>query len=114
MPAGRPPLLTPARVAEIGRLRDEGLHPDEDAELTGPSRGSVYRGLAAAPRAEVTLASSDASSLFDDPRLEAALVSAIAAAGRRDWRAAAWVLERRWPERWGRVEVRSLDEAPGY
>jgi hypothetical protein len=111
VPAGRPPLLTPARIAEIGRLRDEGLHPDEIAKLTRLSRRSVYRALAAVPPAEVALAPSDASSLLDDPRLEGALVGAIAAAARRDWRAAAWILERRWPDRWGRVEVRPLAEA---
>lgn len=35
---------------------------------------------------------------------ESALVAGVAAAAREDWRAAAWVLSRRWPERWASVE----------
>jgi hypothetical protein len=35
---------------------------------------------------------------------ESALVSGIAQAARADWKAAAFILERRWPERWSPVE----------
>jgi hypothetical protein len=31
---------------------------------------------------------------------ESALVMGVAAAARDDWRAAVWILEHRWPERW--------------
>jgi hypothetical protein len=35
---------------------------------------------------------------------ESALVTGIAQAARADWKAAAFILERRWPERWSPTE----------
>jgi hypothetical protein len=37
----------------------------------------------------------------------------LARAGRGDWRAAAWALERMYPERWGRPELRAAASRPG-
>jgi hypothetical protein len=34
-------------------------------------------------------------------RLEEALVGRVIAAAKVDWKAAAWLLTRRWPNRWG-------------
>lgn len=42
---------------------------------------------------------------------EARNVAAIASAARENWQAAAWLLERQHPERWGRVSVRVRDDA---
>lgn len=42
---------------------------------------------------------------------EAANVARIAAAARDNWQAAAWLLERQFPQRWGRPALR-LDERP--
>lgn len=39
-------------------------------------------------------------------------VAAIARAAAEDWKAAAWLLERQHPERWGKTSVRARDEAP--
>jgi hypothetical protein len=33
-----------------------------------------------------------------------ALLAIIRKASRKQWTAAAWILERRWPQRWGRIE----------
>jgi hypothetical protein len=38
---------------------------------------------------------------------ECAMVELVATAARRDWRAAAWLLERQHPERWARPEARA-------
>lgn len=42
---------------------------------------------------------------------EESLVATIEANTRTDWRAAAWLLARRYPERWGRPALR-VDDAP--
>ena len=41
------------------------------------------------------------------PETERALFSAVARVGQGDWRAAAWVLERAWPECWAHPSSRS-------
>jgi hypothetical protein len=41
---------------------------------------------------------------------ETRLVAIVAAESRRTWRAAAWLLERRYPERWGPMRRRPDDE----
>ena len=43
---------------------------------------------------------------------EARSVAVIANAAPKNWQAAAWLLERRWPERWARVSQRAEPEAP--
>jgi hypothetical protein len=50
------------------------------------------------------------------PAGEAALVAGITRAASEHWAAAAWLLERRWPERWGlsqRARIATLDEDGG-
>jgi hypothetical protein len=42
---------------------------------------------------------------------EARAVTQIANAARESWQAAAWLLERQYPDRWGRASVRARDEA---
>ena len=41
--------------------------------------------------------------LGEEERLQGGLVSSIIQASQHDWRAAAWILSRRWPERYGRA-----------
>jgi hypothetical protein len=45
-------------------------------------------------------------------RPELALVVPVAAAAKTNWRASAWLLERRYPERWAAPPRRADDEAP--
>ena len=49
----------------------------------------------------------------EPPLAESALVEGIARAARDDWKAAAYILSRRWPERWGRPDgMREPDGKP--
>jgi hypothetical protein len=41
---------------------------------------------------------------------EAGLLAAVNSAAPRNWQAAAWLLERRWPEKWARVSQRETDD----
>lgn len=43
---------------------------------------------------------------------EERLVGLVAAGAKTNWRAAAWLLERRHPERWAPVRRSALDEEP--
>lgn len=62
------------------------------------------------------MASTTADLLTDD--LHQQLVEQIAAAAEGDWKAAAWLLERGWPDQWrlrplnGRKPAEDSDEAP--
>ena len=49
-------------------------------------------------------------SAVDTALAEASLVAGIMLAGRSDWRAAAFILERRWPERWA-LRARAIASA---
>src|SRR4051812_43385187 len=39
-----------------------------------------------------------------EARLEAVLLAAVSRAAEDDWRASAWILERRYPDRWGKAD----------
>jgi hypothetical protein len=43
---------------------------------------------------------------------EERLVALVAQAAAKNWRVAAWLLERRFPERWGPERLRARDVAP--
>lgn len=64
----------------------------------------------------------DVDALDDHPELleriataraegEVASVAVISQAARSNWQAAAWLLEREYPDRWGRPAVRPVDES---
>jgi hypothetical protein len=42
--------------------------------------------------------------MLDAPQAEAALLAGVAVAARDDWKAAAWILARRFPTRWNLPE----------
>lgn len=43
---GRPPIMTPAKVRQAKRMRDNGIHMTEIAEVLGVGRTTLYRHLA--------------------------------------------------------------------
>jgi hypothetical protein len=63
----------------------------------------VRRELSAVPEPDEV--SDDRSLPGDDDAIQRALIGAVLNAARNDWRAATWLLERRWPERFARRGV---------
>ncbi len=104
MPAGRPRLLTDDLVERAAELRRDGYSAAAIAERRGLSTRSAYRALVQArdgTTAEViplTIAPS--------------LIASIGRAAEGDRRAAAWLLERRWPQRWDRSFRPSIPVPP--
>ena len=123
-PRGRPPLLTPTIRDLICEHIAEGNYPEVAAAAAGVTSDTFYRWLRRGSRARRTLeAAIDKNPraqvpLLDRPyylfavALEQAramgegfcvrVISKAAAAG--IWTAAAWRLERMYPERWGKAK----------
>lgn len=102
---GRPTKLTPARRRKICKALADGNTRKTSSEASGISRRTFSRWMAMgedekkgphrALRDAVLQAEAEATS-------EA--VACLRKAAHRDWRAAAWWLERRRPKEWGRWE----------
>jgi hypothetical protein len=68
--------------------------------------GHARRGYAWSPRLRLVTPDPAVDELDDvgdgdDERLQGALMSAVLRAAQADWRAARWLLETRWPDRFG-------------
>ena len=97
-PTGRPPVITPEVIEAILRTIRLGLHADRAAMAHGisPSTLRNYKRRNPSFATQVKEAETGAESTF---------LSRIMAHTDRQWTAAAWMLERRWPERWAKREV---------
>ena len=116
MPAGRPTDLTPEAIADVARLLPTALYLWTVADYIGVHRSTVYRWLKRGRREETRLRNprakrkpSEAIYLqfrnahkkgLAEGEIYATQIIRKAAAGH--WQAAAWLLERRYPARWGR------------
>lgn len=116
---GRPTKLTPELQEEICKAIRAGNYIETAAAFAGISKNTLYewmkRGarekerLAKNPRAKVK--KSEAPFVEFSDAVEKALAAAevrdvmlIGKAAETQWQAAAWRLERKFPERWGRKE----------
>ncbi|HKE79025.1 MAG TPA: hypothetical protein VKB54_06940 [Solirubrobacteraceae bacterium] len=113
---GRPTALTPELAERLVELLRAGSHPDVACKVVGIGRRTYYRWLA---RGQSNRARdrpyADLRDRIGQARAEAEAraVAQIARAGADDWRAAAWFLERGFPDRWGRpAERERLIEIP--
>jgi hypothetical protein len=109
---GHEPKLTPELSEKLVSLLRAGNYTAVAVRACGISRALFYqwldRGVSDDPadaeyvvlRERVELAKAEG---------EARNVAAIAAAARENWQAAAWLLERQYPDRWGRSSVRMRD-----
>jgi hypothetical protein len=108
---GRPPTITGETIRRIASILRAGGYVETALGAAGVAAGTyeqwMRRGLSEAPgdvmyrelRREVELAKAEG---------EARNVAIIAKAAATNWQAAAWLLERQYPERWARVAPREL------
>ena len=117
MQRGRPTKLTPELIADVRRFLPTCLYMDSVGDYIGVARSTwrlwLRRGrreaerLARDPKAKpdpgeaIYLEFSDAIKR-GLAEAEMRAVSCILNAAPQHWQAAAWVLERRWPQHWGR------------
>ncbi|WP_339174429.1 hypothetical protein [Anoxybacillus sp. FSL W8-1294] len=108
--AGRPTKLTPELQKKIIDAIRAGNYMETAAAYAGISKDTFFRWLRKGARAK--------SGIYKDfhDAVEKALADAevrdvmlIANAAATDWKAAAWRLERKFPDRWGRKERLSAD-----
>jgi transposase len=97
--AGRPTKLTEAREDDLVLLLAAGVPIGVAARSVSVSERSVERWLNDGLRERVARARAEGQDLTDAAS-EARLVVLISIAARENWRAAAWLLSRRYPERW--------------
>ena len=112
-PPGRPSKISDDAIAQIESLIRAGATADVAAQAAGISRGTFYRWLAQGEKARKGSPTRELRDRVERARAESetVLVARIAqAAGKGSWGAAAWLLERRWPERWMKPTERPLPE----
>jgi Homeodomain-like domain len=112
-PVGRPPALTPEIEARIVAAVSAGAHLSVAARAAGVSRQTLHRWRARGA-AEPEGPYHRLAEALERAEAEAEVrqVALIARAGQTQWRAAAWLLSRRAPERWGRGAAERAVQAP--
>lgn len=126
---GRPTKLTAALTAEVAKHLRQGNYVETAAALAGISKTTLYlflrngarlRGMidstpsTTLTREELLLVEFSITVLAASAQAEANGVNCIAEAARRgEWRAQAWLLERRHPKRWRLTESGESDCAEG-
>jgi transposase len=112
---GRPSKLTPDAIAQLEQLVRAGTTIDVAAAAVGVNRATIYRWLAAGEKARKGTHTRELRDRVERARAESesVLVARIGqAAAKGSWQAAAWLLERRWPERWMKPTERPIGDAP--
>lgn len=112
---GRPTKLTPEMTRRIADLVRAGNYVEVAAAAAGISRDTLYRWLKQGARTKRGLAHEFSLAIEKaQAEAEARDVTLIATAAREQWQAAAWRLERKFPDRWGRRERQTLEHVgPG-
>jgi hypothetical protein len=94
---------TDKTVTALLKAIESGLTIDAACRLVGIHRSTWYEW-----REQPELQSAISQAMA---KAEAALLATIKTAGQTDWRAAAWILERRWPDTWlKRQEVQAAGQ----
>jgi transposase len=108
--AGRPSKLTAEREADLTLMLAHGVPVGVAAKSVGVSARTLRRWLAEGDLRERIAELRAARQVEPDvsaAQREARLCVLLLRASENDWRASAWFLETRYPERWGLRGVRS-------
>lgn len=121
---GRPTKLTYDLIDQIAELVRNGNYIETASAVAGINKNSLYRWLKRGAREEERLAKNpklkgkieekiyvDFSNAVKKAMAESEAddLENIKKASREDWKASAWRLERRFPNRWGRKEKVDID-----
>lgn len=114
MARGRPTKLTTEILSKIEVLLQNGNYVETAAAVCGISKSTLYLWLKRGARSKKGIYKDFSDAVVKAQGLaEARDVSIITKAAKDDWKAAAWRLERKFPNRWGRriniAEVGRLD-----
>jgi len=103
---GRPTKLTPELQAKAEKLIASGNYASTTCRLLGISESTWYDWLKRGKESKRKNRYSEFSDAIKraEAAAEARAVSGIMAAGRKNWTAYAWYLERKSPDRWGRKD----------
>lgn len=127
--AGRPTKLTKELIEEIATYLRAGNYIETTAHLVGINRDTIYEWLKRGNAEIARISKSNRARVRKKEELfveftdtvkkaqaqsEAMLVAQIGKASEKNWTAAAWRLERKYPDRWGRTErnVASAQDDP--
>jgi hypothetical protein len=104
---GRPRVITPEIEEAILRTVRLGLHAERAAQAHGINKRTLQRHRKANPDFVASIKEAEAAA-------EATFLGRIFMHMDKHWQSIAWMLERRWPERWSKrehVEVSTKGEA---
>ena len=117
--AGRPTKLTKELTEEVAKYLRAGNYIETTAALVGINRDSIYEWLKRGAAEQERLMKNPRARLrkreeifveFSDTvkkaqaQSEAMLVGLVGKAAEKNWTAAEWRLERKFPDKWGRTE----------
>jgi pilus assembly protein TadC len=103
----RPTKLTPERLDDLVVLLAAGVPVEVAARSVGISRRTLDRWLRQDELRERVVQARASGPEGTDALTEARLVVLLLRAAAVDWKASAWFLSRRWPERWGAARMRA-------
>ena len=108
MPAGK---LSKEIIGVISKILEEGNYREVACKMAGIHRKTLANWMKRGEHEKGGLYGElyEAVSLAEGT-FEVSAVRLIQKAALTSWFAAAWLLERKWPERWGRREVPPVDE----
>lgn len=109
---GRPSKLDAERQGRLLEGIRAGLTMEVAARRAGISVATLHRWLARGEAEESGRFREFCDQAFEaQADAEASCLARVMEAGREDWRAAAWIMERRWSERWARRQTFVVDSA---